>query len=240
LIPLQRRIARTIAQISNLCIVSSDVLREQLQRLAPNACSIVHPVFSGFGEPALLADQLAQRDPHRWVICGGTELIERSLRSFRSRLSSIPEPFAPRELFVIGGAENATLRELLTKERKVDARYFPEVDAATASEILASCAFGWIDYFEAPAISTAAILKSSAFAAYCAHGVIPVFPQAGSLIALCDDALPGPFYAGSAEQNLPTEMERSNAAQSIYAWYQRNSSSSHLAESVAAALGAQA
>jgi hypothetical protein len=235
--PMQMRIARAIAQISDASIVSSDVFREQLQRLAPDARAVVHPIFSAFGEPALLPDQMSARDPHRWLICGGTELIERSLRSFLARLSFFPERSIPREVCVVGGADNVALRESLRAETRINAQYFPEVEAVVASEILKSCAFAWIDYFDHPDIPTGAILKSSGFAACCAHGVIPVFPHAGSVVALRNDALPGPFFVGAAEQNLPTEAERSAAAASIYAWYQRNSSSPHLAATVAAALG---
>ena len=33
-------------------------------------------------ESQLSSAEITQRDPHRWIICGGTELVERSLRSF--------------------------------------------------------------------------------------------------------------------------------------------------------------
>jgi hypothetical protein len=80
------------------------------------------------------------------------------------------------------------------------------------------------------------ILKSTAFAAFCAHGVIPVFPHGGSLIALRDDALPGPFFVAPSGRNLPLESERATAAQSIHSWYGRNASSGHLAATVVAAI----
>jgi hypothetical protein len=74
--------------------------------------------------------------------------------------------------------------------------------------LLAACAFGWIDYFHRPDVPMSAVLKSGAFAAYCAHGVIPVFPHDGSTIALRDDALPSPFFVAPAGQRLPAEAER--------------------------------
>lgn len=216
--PLQKRIARAVAQSSVVCIVSSAVLAEQLQRLAPAAQVVVRPVVSTFGEPSLSSEQLARRDPRRWVICGGTELIQRSLRSFRG----------PAELFVVGGADRPEIRRSLD-----DAHYLPNVEAAVASGILASCTFGWIDYFERTDVPTAAILKSTAFAACCAHGVIPVLPTVSSKIALGDDALPGPFSPG----NVPEESERPAIAQAIYDWYGRNAASAHLAACIAKAIG---
>jgi hypothetical protein len=215
--PLQKLIARAIAQSSAICIVSSEIVADQLKKLAPEAAVVVRPVMSTFGEPRLSAEQFATRDSRRWVICGGTELIRRSVRSFPG----------DRELFVIGGSEQPEIRGRLD-----DAHYFPNVEAAAASEILAGCAFGYLDYFETANIRTAAVLKSTSFAAYCAHGVVPVFPSGGSAISLDDDALPGPFCL----TNVPTEAERSAVAEATYEWYQRHGSSTHLAASIAEAL----
>ncbi len=235
--PLQMRIARQIAQISNVMLVSSEVSRVQLQRLAPGARIMVHPVLSNFGEPNLVPDEIAARDPHRWIICGRSELIERSLRSFLDCVERIDPAIAPRELFVVGGAESARTRASLSGLTKIATHYHPEVEAEAASEILASCAFAWLDYFVHPDVPLPAILKSSSFAAFCAHGVIPVTPHSGAPVALGTDRLPGPYFISATGQNLPTEAERAAVAQSIYAWYQRHACSSHLASTVAAALG---
>ena len=234
--PIQRQIARSIARISDVSIVSSEIFREQLESLAPEARVIVHPVFSNLGEPAFSPAEFALRDPHRWIICGGTELIARSLRSFLSAAVLIDELFAPHELFVVGGADNSEIRRALDETRKIHTHYRPEVDAKAASGILAACAFGWIDYFHRPGVPMPAILKSTAFAAFCAHGVIPVLPHAGEVIALGEDALPGPFSVAPSGQDLPRESERATTAQSIHSWYGRNASSGHLAATVAGAI----
>ncbi|MBA3544324.1 MAG: hypothetical protein H0T83_07790 [Chthoniobacterales bacterium] len=234
--PLQKRIARSIAGLSEAAIVSSEVLREQLTSLTAKSRIIVHPVFSNFGEPDLTGVMMAERDPHRWVICGGTKLIERSVRSFLQAARGIAAPFAPRELFVVGGTDTASIRQQLKAHPGIEARYHPEIDAAEASRILSACAFGWVDYFVRPGVPTSAVLKSTAFAACCAHGVIPVFPHRGSVIARSGDALPGPFFVAPAGQSFPGESERPAVAQSIQAWYQRHASSAHLAETVASAL----
>ena len=52
--PLQVRIARSITALSDICIVSSEVARQQLVGLVPKARIIVRPVFSNFGEPTLV------------------------------------------------------------------------------------------------------------------------------------------------------------------------------------------
>ena len=120
--------------------MSSPVLGAQLRELAPGARIIVRPVVSTLGEPNLSAAQLAGRDPQRWIICGGTELIRRSLRSFPGG----------GELFVVGGADRPEIRQALAP-----GHYFPQVAPAAASEILSTAAFGWLDYFETADVPTA-------------------------------------------------------------------------------------
>ncbi len=217
--PLQVRIARTIASLSEVSIVSSDVSQEQLNSLNSGTRIIVHPVNSGLGEPVLSPVEIAGRDPHRWVICGGTELIERSLRTFLPAADRIPEPFVPRELFVVGGSHSPGVRKTLDEAKKIRFQYYPEVEAKIASEILAACAFGWIDYFHRSDVPMPLILKSTAFAAYCAHGVVPVFPHGGATVAVGEDALPGPFFVAADGQELPSAAERATVAQAVYSWY---------------------
>jgi hypothetical protein len=238
--PFQRHIARSIAQISDVCLVSSETVLNQLRALWPNVCAEVHPVFSNFGEPSLLSDQFSDRDPHRWVICGGTALIARSLHSFRAKLNRVPEFFSPRELFVLGGSDNPITRSLLADFENIRTDYRPQIDAGEASQILSTCSFGWLDYFLRPDVPSDVILKSSAFSAMCAHGVITVFPHRGSQIAIGGDALPGPYFMDVQFIELPPANERGKIASQIYHWYQRHASSEQRARTIARALGVAA
>ncbi|MEO7166283.1 MAG: hypothetical protein ABI016_04535 [Chthoniobacterales bacterium] len=235
--PLQIRIAREIAALADVCFVSGEVMAGQLQRITQPARISIHPVMSNFGEPVLSTGDFATRDPHRWVICGGTALVARSVRSFAARLGEIPEVFSPRELFVLGGRADDSIQADLARLRGLKVKYFPEIEASEASRILSSCSFGWLDYFHETRALVGAVLKSTAFAAYCAHGVIPVFPHAGSSIQVRHDRMPGPFSVGESEQDLPSEAGRAQVAQSLYDWYQRNASSQHLAATVHSAMG---
>lgn len=234
--PLQKQIARSIAGLSDAAIVSNETQAEQLQRLAPGTRIFVQPVMSNFGEPSLTRAELAGRDPHRWVICGGRELIERSLRSMLQKMALIPEQYCPRELSVVGGTDNPEIRSLLDRLPDVTTNYHPQIDSGSAAEILSTAAFAWLDYFHQPGVATATILKSTVFAASCAHGVIPVFPHHGSPIFLGDDRLPGPFFVTDANQNLPPAEKRVDIALSYHDWYRRHASSEHLALTVATAL----
>jgi len=229
--PLQKRIARTIAQLSNACLVSSDGLLRQLTRLAPQATGIVHPVLSTFGEPDISPDQFRQRDPHRWAIGGGTALIERSLKSFREILRRIPAEIAPRQLFVFGGNDSSTVRSLLP-ELGIQTNYHPCIAASDASSILSDSSFLWLDYFDRPDVPLEFVLKSTAFAAASAHGVIPIFPHRSSGVSLEGDRLPGPFFVEPDSSELPAPGDRAGVAERYYGWYQRHASSDHLARGI--------
>ncbi len=232
--PLQKRIARSLANLSLTSIVSNETQRAQLEELAPGAQIAVQPVMSNFGEPTLTLADLKERDPHRWLICGGNELLERSLRSFTTNLSRIPAAQAPRELLVVGGKKNPQIRLLLDRLNNVQSSYYPRVENDFAAKLVSSCAFAWLDYFHQPGVALTTILKSTVFAAICAHGVIPVFPHDGAPISLGGDSLPGPFFVTASEQNLPADDERPGIGYSLHEWYRRHSSSGHLANMVAA------
>ena len=234
--PLQKRIARSIVRLSDSCIVSSEAMRLQVRELAGEVAVSVHPVVSNFGEPALQRSEIIDRDPRCWVICGGTALIERSLRSLRAVLSRIPEPYRPQQLFLIGGRESSTIRALTADLTNIEIDYRPEISAADASRVLRRCCFAWLDYFRHQGVPTAVVLKSSAFAAMCAHGVIPIFPARGSEISVGGERLPGPFFVNEKGSELPGATNRGAIAVQFYDWYHNCASSEHLADGIAATL----
>lgn len=234
--PLQKQIARSIADHSAATIVSNETQGAQLKRLAPGTSVFIQPVMSNFGEPTLTRAELAGRDPHRWVICGGTELIERSLRSMLQNMTFIPARYSPRELSVVGGTDSLEIRGLLDRLPDIKAHYHPRIDSDSAAEVLSAAAFAWLDYFHQPNVAMATILKSTVFAACCAHGIIPVFPHPGSPILLGHETLPGPFFATGSNQNLPAAEKLVDVALSHHDWYRRHASSGHLALTVATAL----
>ena len=138
----------------------------------------------GFGEPGIDPAQLRERDNHRWLICGGTALVERSLRSFLRIGGAIPANIAPRNLVVVGGTENSKVPQMLKTLADIHYEYHPAVSPKTASQILSTCAFAWLDYFTAGSAIPDLLLKSSSFANVCAHAVVCVTPRVSSAISL--------------------------------------------------------
>jgi hypothetical protein len=233
--PLQMYLAKAVARLSDPCIVSSDNFVSELKRVVPEARIQLHPVPSGLEEPSLSPNQIVDRDPHRWAIVGGTALVERSLRSFRRLLHRIPHSIAPRVLFILGGNENPASRSLLV-DLAVQSDYRPRIAATEASEILKTCSFAWFDYFVHRDVEMSVILKSSAFASACAHGVISVFPHPGSAVSLGGDRLPGPFFVEPDRSEVPGANDRAKISADIYNWYQQHASSEFLVQGIAKAL----
>ncbi len=225
--PLQKKIARDVACLADARLISCDSMRRQLEKLCPERSATVQPVTSTWGEPKFDDAQLRGRDPHCWMVCGGTALLERSLRSFLKTVSAIPDEFAPRKLSVVGGAFNPHIRALLNTPSKFSSEYFPEVTPEAAAPMFAEAAFAWVDYFASGNVPGDVLLKSSSFSALCAHGIVPVAPAVSGAIAIDGDTLPGPFTVSQIPQ------DRGNVARTIFAWYHRHASLAVLARTIA-------
>jgi len=230
--PFQTHLAKAIARLSDECLVSSENFLCELRRLVPAARVHLHPVPSGLGEPSLSREQIENRDPQKWVIIGSAIPAQRSLRSFRENFRHIPSAVTPKKLIVLGGHESPLTRALLA-DLGINSEYRPRIAAAEASEILRACSFAWFNYFTRPGVETSILLKSSAFAAACAHGVISVLPHRGAPISIDGDQLPGPFFVESGVSEVPSPENRPKVARAIYDWYQRRASSDCLVRGLA-------
>jgi hypothetical protein len=238
--PFQVGIARDLIDLSDACIVSNETIEREIR--LHNARKQLHlvPVMSNFGEPAL-ADFTAV-SPKRWAICGGTTLVQRSLLLFERIHPLIPPDFFPGHLDVIGGRDTNSTRDIV--ERLAGAipglscRYHPEVTAEEASLLLRQASFGWLDYFGKTEMSPGMILKSTAFAAFCAHAVIPILSHREEFLGIEQDPFPGPWYLTSQGARFPVLNGLSDLREKIYSWYWAHAASPRLARRYADALTA--
>jgi hypothetical protein len=236
--PLQVRIARDLVGISDSCIVSNTPIEQAIH--AFDASKPVHlvPVMSNFGEPEL--SDFGAVSPKRWAICGGTALIARSLRLFEQLHQLIPDAFTPEHLDVVGGHEQPSIDAIFDRLRRnrpgLSCHYYPEVSAELASEVLRRSSFGWIDYFGAGKMWPNMVLKSTAFAAFCAHGIVSILSHRENPIAMEGDALPGPYYLTPGAIHFPPPERLREIQQQIYTWYHAHADSRQLARVYAEAL----
>lgn len=233
--PFQVRIARDMIDASNSCVVSNVPIEDAIHAYDPHKKVHTVPVMSNFGEPELT--DFTPVSTRRWAICGGTALIARSLRLFEQLRVLIPAAFAPDHLDIVGGREDPAIVTAVDRLRNdLSVHYNPEVGVDLASETLRQSAFGWLDYFGAGKMWPGMVLKSTAFAAFCAHGLIPILSHREDSIAVDGDALPGPFYLSQNAAHFPKPEELPVLRRRCYDWYQARASSRQAARTYAEAL----
>jgi hypothetical protein len=233
--PIQAGIARDIINASTSCVVSNRPIEEAIRACDPAKKVYTVPVMSNFGEPELI--DFATRSPKRWVICGGTALIARSLGLFEQLRPAIPPAFAPEHLDIVGGHQDPAIAVIIDRlKRDLSVHHTPEVVVDLASEILRQSTFGFLDYFGAGKVWPGMVLKSGAFAALCAHGVIPIVSHREESIAIDGDALPGPFYLTRGAAHFPAPGELPGGGRRCYEWYRAHAHSRQAARIYAEAL----
>jgi hypothetical protein len=236
--PLQVKIARDIINASTACVVSNAPIKEVIHAYDARKKVYLLPIMSNFGEPEL--DELRGASPKRWVICGGTALIARSLRWFERMHEVIPKSFAPEHLDVVGGHEeisiSATLERLSRSRPGFSCQYYPAVAPQRASAILRQSCFGLLDYFGAGKAWPGMLLKSSVFGGLSAHGIVPILSHRENAISINGDSMPGAYYLTPEGANFPPLEELDEVRRTIYRWYHTHADSRRVAEGYAEAL----
>ena len=233
--PFQVRIARDIINASTSCVVSNAPIEQAIHGYDPKKKVYTVPVMSNFGEPELT--EFTTVSPKRWTICGGTALIARSLDLFEQLRPLIPPAIAPEHLDIVGGRQQPSITATVDRlKRDLSIHQYSEVGVGLASEVLKQSGLGWLDYFGAGKIWPGMVLKSTAFAALCAHGVIPILSHREEPIAVDGDALPGPYYLTPNRVYLPRAEELPEIRRQFYDWYRAHASSSQAARIYAEAL----
>jgi hypothetical protein len=236
--PFQVRIAHDMLNASSACVVSNAPIEAAIHAYDPEKKVHLVPVMSNFGEPELT--DLGTASPRRWAVCGGTALIARSLRLFEHLHPLIPADFSPEHIDVVGGREDTAIAAALDRLKRshphLAVHHYPEVGVELASEVLRQSSFGWIDYFGAGKVWPEMLLKSTAFAALCAHGVIPVLSHREGPIAIGGDTLPGPYYLTPGATNLPSIEQVHEMRRRFHDWYYAHAASRQVARVYAEAL----
>lgn len=160
--PLQRRLAAALAGASSRIATSLPVYREVLHRWVPRQEIAVLPVFSAVGEPAEVPP-LASR-PRRLAVFGAAGTRQRAFREHAADLAAACRALDAEEVVEVGppGAD----APVAVAGRPV--RRLGVLPAAEVEALLLDSAAGFLAY---PADF---LPKSTVFAAYCAHGVVPV------------------------------------------------------------------
>jgi hypothetical protein len=166
--PVQKRIARNILNLSSGVVVPTDLHRKRL--LQWRACSDIEitrmSVFSNVGEPGCGLPSSAR--PPTAVVFGLASVEDRTFGRYRSEIEQIVKILGINKILDVG-PRVSSVPSTLAGVPLVSKGVLPR---AAVSELLQQAKFGFVVYpFDV-------LGKSGVFAAYAAHGIVPiVFPE---------------------------------------------------------------
>jgi hypothetical protein len=162
--PLQKQIARSILNLSSAAITPIDVcskrLSEWLDGNAPKITAL--PVFSNVGEPGCGSAPCARAAAA--VVFGLAGVEDSIFGIYRSEMERIVSALGIEKIFDVG-PRLSSMPRTLTGAPVISKGVLPQ---GAVSELLQRARFGFVAY------PVDCIGKSGVFAAYAAHGVVPI------------------------------------------------------------------
>ena len=210
--PVQRHIARRLAEMSNFWMTNREGSAQWLERFVGNKPHAVLPVFSNMGE--LVA--LPQTRLPEVIVFGSAGLRQATYQAAGDKLFAwakqsmleihdIGAPIADRQLVEMLHAKGVVLHGRL--------------EAAEVGRAMTSARFGLLAY----PVEFAA--KSGVFAAYAAHGLCPVLISKHYVPA--DDLVVNDHYLPGVPDNSVI-FDAASVGQRAWEWYQPHNILSHV------------
>ena len=211
--PVQRHIARRLAEQSDFWITNREGSAQWLRRFAGDKPHAVLPVFSNVGEMPVYS---ADRAP-KVVVFGGSALRLATYRAAGDALFA----WAKRqglEIHDIGPAINDPImtNRLKTEGVIVHGR-LPETEI---SSLLADALFGVVVY------PVEYVAKSGVFAAYCAHGICPVLIS--EQYPATDGLIQNQHYLAGIPETVCTPSNAADIGRMAWLWYQPHRLARHV------------
>ena len=210
--PVQRYIARRLAELSDFWMTSREGSAQWLKRFAADKPHAVLPVFSTIGEPA----DYAQTRLPRVIVFGSPGLRQLTYQAAGDKLFTWAKQ-AALEIHDIGAP--VADQQLLATLRSNGVALHGHLPDREIRHAMASAMFGLLAY------PVEYVAKSSVFAAYAAHGLCPVLISQG--YGKSDGLVCGHHYL----PNVPTQMVSFVQAAAVGAaaceWYQPHQLRNH-------------
>lgn len=208
--PAQRKLSANLARVSRASFTSRGAYAEIIRRMSrrPSASVSVLPVFSNVGEPELLPPPLTERR-RRLVVFGSRGQRQHVFGKSLGALERVCRALGIGEVFDVGQHVGHGVPQLGGATVVSTGR----LAAAEVSSLLSDAVAGFFHY------PTDYLSKSTVFAAYCAHRMIPVVDaedekQADGLKAGVH------FWAASREGGDWDFAQGQEVADRAYLWYQ--------------------
>ena len=164
----QQKIARDLANCSDLVLTSTQIYTDKITKLSPKHDGKIQilPIFSTIGECAS-STPLAARKP--WLVTfGNTKFRQDIYTNSIAQLTTICQQLEIEEIYDIGNNSAEIVRSI--PQVKVNAMGI--LPAPRISQIFSEARVGFLNY------PIAYLAKSTIFAAYASHKLLPVFDRA--------------------------------------------------------------
>lgn len=160
--PRQRRLAARTARASDRIVTTLELYADLVRRLAPGAEINVAPVFSTVGEPPQVP---AFRDrPKTLAVFGGAGARRRAWETHRADLLAACRALEIEEVVDVGPPTGLPALKL----DGLSVRVLGTLPEEEVSRVLLGARAGFLAY------PPAFLPKSTVYAAYCAHGLLPI------------------------------------------------------------------
>ncbi|MDB9460415.1 glycosyltransferase family 1 protein [Dolichospermum circinale CS-545/17] len=207
---LQRDLAARLTKLSDRCVTSKQNYASIITEISQGKHLKIPtlPVFSNIGEPDKQPPDLSARQK-RLVVFGGLSKRARVYRDCLASLNYVCQHLKIQEIFDIGSPTTITpsfVGKVPFLEKGVQS---PE----KIREILADSVGGFLAY------NPEYLGKSTIFAAYCAHRLLPINAQGSTLVS--DGIAAGKHYwvPSVDENNLDNQFNLQEIADNAYYWY---------------------
>lgn len=207
--PWQRNLVARLVRLSDRAITSKQLYGDILHKLSKSQHTHISaiPVFSNVGEPKNLLP-LAKRK-RRLVVFGGRNRRLRIYQHSLAVLSRTCKMLKIQQVVDIGAAMGVPLSPV----NGVPIVEMGQQSASVISTILSNSLAGFLDY------SPDFLAKSTIFAAYCAHGMLPVNICCTTLPVDGIESEKNYWIADGQETKLQNIAEMQAIADNAYTWY---------------------
>ena len=161
--PIQRRISRQLAQIADLVVTNNNAFQQTLAGWSKNPVLCI-PNFSTIGEPETILPLSARS---RSLIVFGSSDRRRVYRNNIYQLKQVCQQLKIEVLYDIGRPLDWDFESLEAEVKVIQTGF---LSAYEVSQLMLQSLAGIFDYHRFPNN----LAKSTVFAAYCAHGVLPL------------------------------------------------------------------
>lgn len=209
--PVQKHLASQLSKLSEYCLTSKQLYAHFLEELNPSLGKQIPviPVFSNIGEPQKVPPLIERT--RRLVVFGGSGTRLRVYQKSLCFLTEICQQLDIKEIVDIGPATGLNLSDI----QGVPVVVMGKQPASKISEIFLDSIVGFFYY------PLDFLARSTIFAAYCSHGLIPVGSSYYAWGKENDGLVGGQHYWLADSQktilNLPVGQSIANTA---FDWYQ--------------------